>query len=83
MKTFTKALIVAAVAGAAAAPLAIAMEAHQDQQPHMTAALTHLQEAKKELEAAAPDKGGHRAEAIKAVDSAIHHTQAGIKAGAK
>ncbi len=83
MKMFTKALIVAAVAAAAAAPLAIAMEAQQDPQPHMTAALHHLEEAKKELDAAAPDKGGHRAEAIKAVENAIHHTQAGIKAGAK
>lgn len=47
-------------------------------QPHMEAALTALQSAKTHLKEAADDKGGHKAAAVKAVDEAIMHVQAGI-----
>jgi hypothetical protein len=47
-------------------------------QPHMNAALTELQAARQELEAAVSDKGGHRVNAIRLVDDAISETQAGI-----
>ena len=39
--------------------------------PHIKAAITELVEARKELQTAARDFGGHRAEAVKAVDEAI------------
>jgi hypothetical protein len=42
-------------------------EAH----PHIRAAIRELQEARHELETAAHDFGGHRKEAIEAVDNAI------------
>jgi hypothetical protein len=56
----------AAAAGAAA------------QQPHMRAALASLREARRHLDLAAPDKGGHRVKAIGLVDEAIKETQAGM-----
>jgi DNA-binding FadR family transcriptional regulator len=48
-------------------------------QPEMTAALEHLREAKKALESASHDKGGHRVKAIAAVNEAIRHVQEGIQ----
>jgi len=39
--------------------------------PHMHASLAELKEARRELKEAAHDFGGHRAEALKAVDAAI------------
>jgi hypothetical protein len=50
-------------------------------QPHMQAALSALQTAKAELEAAIPDKGGHRVKAIALVNDAITEVHAGIAAG--
>lgn len=48
------------------------------QQPHMRAALGSLREARRHLDLAAPDKGGHRVKAIALVDDAIKETQAGM-----
>ena len=47
-------------------------------QPNMQAARTSLQTAKAELQRATPDKGGHRANAIKLVTAAISEVNAGI-----
>ena len=47
-------------------------------QPHMQAALDHLRAAKVELEAADPDKGGHRVAALKLVNKAITQVEEGI-----
>lgn len=47
-------------------------------QPHMQAALEHLRAAKVELEAATPDKGGHRAKAIALTSDAIVQVEKGI-----
>lgn len=47
-------------------------------QPHMEAALAKLKEAKVELNKASEDKGGHRVNAIKAVDVAIEQVQKGM-----
>lgn len=47
-------------------------------QPHMEAALAKLKEAKAELNQASDDKGGHRVNAIKAVDHAIEQIQKGM-----
>ena len=46
-------------------------EAH----PHIRAALNELREAKGELQSAAHDFGGHRADALKATDEAIHQLE--------
>jgi len=48
-------------------------------QPHMQAALSHLRQAKVQLEKALPDKGGHRAAAIVHVNGAITEVLAGIE----
>jgi FlaG/FlaF family flagellin (archaellin) len=50
-----------------------------DDQPHMHAALESLKQAKTHLEQAEHDKGGHRDKAIKSVDAAIKHVEAGMK----
>jgi len=47
-------------------------------QPHMQAALEHLRAAKVELDAATPDKGGHRAKAIALTNDAIAQVERGI-----
>jgi hypothetical protein len=47
-------------------------------QPHMRAALDHLQNAKAELQAAEADKGGHRVKAIALVNDAIGEVRAGM-----
>jgi hypothetical protein len=47
-------------------------------QPHMRAALDHLQGAKTELQLALADKGGHRVKAIALVNDAIAEVQAGM-----
>jgi hypothetical protein len=47
-------------------------------QPHMAAAMDHLRLARKELNLALADKGGHRAKALELVNSAIDEVQAGI-----
>ena len=48
-------------------------------QPEMTAAIQHLREAHQNLEAAAADKGGHRATAIQLINQAIAEVEAGIE----
>ena len=48
-------------------------------QPHMQAALDSLKVAKRELEQADADKGGHRAKAIGLVNEAINHVERGIE----
>lgn len=48
------------------------------QQPHMQAALDALRTAKRHLEMAEADKGGHRVKAMEHVDAAITETEAGI-----
>jgi hypothetical protein len=47
------------------------------QEPHMSAAMGHLEQAKAELEKAAPNKGGHREKALQLVDQAIEQVRAG------
>ena len=50
-------------------------------QPHMRAALNYLRSARSELQEAATNKRGHRAEALRLTNEAIGETQAGIEAG--
>jgi hypothetical protein len=70
-------LIGVAVAMAASFAAGFAIAA----QPHMQNALHALRNSKAELEAALPDKAGHRVKAIGLVDQAIAEVQAGIVAG--
>jgi len=51
-----------------------------DDQPHMQSALDSLRNAKRELDQATSDKGGHRAKAIDLVKEAIAEVKAGIEA---
>lgn len=53
----------------------------QVHQPRMEAALEALKEARAELEIAAPNKGGHREEAIELINHAIEQVKQGIEAG--
>jgi len=46
-------------------------------EPHMSAAIGHLQQAKNELEKATATKGGHRENAMRLVDQAMAEVQAG------
>jgi hypothetical protein len=48
-------------------------------QPHMRAAIDHLQAARAELQSAVADKGGHRAKAKELVDRAIGEVEAGME----
>jgi uncharacterized iron-regulated protein len=50
-------------------------------QPHMQNALNALENAKRNLENATADKGGHRAKALDYVRDAIDHVKKGIGAG--
>ncbi len=73
------------VAGAAVALGATALTAAPAEaagQPHMTSALASLQTALSELQAAIPDKGGHRLKAIALVKAAIAETTKGLAVGA-
>jgi hypothetical protein len=72
------------VAGAAVALGASTLTASTAQaaQPHMNRALTDLQSALNQLNAASPDKGGHRLKAIALVKQAIDETTAGMASGA-
>ena len=53
--------------------------AEHEQFPHVHAAIRELREAKKELERAAHDFGGHRVVAVKACDHAIEQLEKAIK----
>jgi len=50
-----------------------------EQHPHIRAAISELREARRELETAAHDFGGHRKEALEAVDNAIKQLQQALQ----
>lgn len=50
-----------------------------EQHPHIRAALRELREARQELQTAAHDFGGHRKEALEAVDNAIKQLQEALQ----
>lgn len=79
MTPYRKSAIAAAL-GIALAGYAASAAAQVDQ-PHMQKALTDLQRARAELDAAAHDKEGHRGRAVQYVDQAIGEVRAGIAAG--
>ena len=74
--------------GTAAATLAIATgvavtttpaSARKMEQPHMKTALGHLELAKRDLDKATPDKGGHRVKALELVAQAMVEVKAGME----
>jgi hypothetical protein len=69
---FTHTLAVAALLAAVSLPSFAA-------QPHMEAALAYLQQARAQLQQASNDKGGNRADALRAVDKAINEVRRGIE----
>jgi hypothetical protein len=71
------AVVFALAFGAIGAGIALAA------QPHMTNAHADLQTALSQLNAATPDKAGHRTAAINYVNEAIVQVNAGIAAGDK
>ena len=71
-------VLAAAPALGIAAVVALPAAAKADQ-PHMEAALDHLRAARKELDAATNDKGGHRGNAIRLVNDAIRETERGVE----
>jgi hypothetical protein len=50
-----------------------------ERHPHLRKALHELREARKELKTAAHDFGGHRVEAIEAIDVAIKQLEVALK----
>lgn len=78
-KASTVALAFALTTVLASTSLQTANAADGDNQKKMGAALDNLQDARNKLENATADKGGHRVKAMKAVDTAIKETKAGIK----
>jgi hypothetical protein len=78
MKFRTTAMLAAGAVAVAALGAVGGFNAARADQPHMQAALSDLRAARAELIAATADKGGHRAAAIQATDTAISETQAGI-----
>jgi len=48
-------------------------------QPHMQAALENLRAARRELDRASEDKGGHRARAIALVNDAVVQVEEGMR----
>ena len=67
-----KALLGAAIAASMGIGYAIGA------QPHMEASVGLLQNARTELAAATPNKGGHREKALGLIDQAISEVRAGI-----
>ncbi|HRE61637.1 MAG TPA: hypothetical protein PKY73_00955 [Hyphomonas sp.] len=76
---FGKSVLAAAVLVAGSAGMLAGMAIAD--QPNMRNALDHLREARDYLQAASHNKGGHRVAAIRLVNEAIDHVQAGIDAG--
>jgi hypothetical protein len=46
-------------------------------EPHMSAAMGHLEQARAELEKAAPNKGGYRENALRLIDQAMQQVKDG------
>jgi hypothetical protein len=54
-------------------------QAKESKEPHIRAAIRELRETKKELEIADHDFGGHRKEAVEAVEVAIRQLEKALK----
>jgi len=77
MKTIVKTSLLAAGLGAVLASGILIGQAIA-YQPHMEAALDALHTAKHELEESSHNKGGHRIEALRLTNEAIHEVEMGM-----
>ncbi|MBI3653877.1 MAG: hypothetical protein HY231_22835 [Acidobacteria bacterium] len=59
--------------------LLLPTRAKASDQPHMREAQEALRKAKRELDDATPDKGGHRNKALRLVNQALEEVERGIK----
>jgi hypothetical protein len=66
---------------AARPPAAVEQEKKgaREQHPHIRSAIQELREAKRELETAAHDFGGHRKEALESVNNAIKQLEVALQ----
>lgn len=78
MKLSKRDFVVGSAAALGLASLVSAASAND--QPHMNKAVEYLQMAKKELQNAAANKGGHRVQAMNLIDQAIREVRAGKQA---
>ena len=79
MKTqISRRSVLSTIVPAALVGFAFPRTASAADQPHMQAALDALRLAKRELEQATTDKGGHRARAMGLVNQAINQVERGI-----
>ena len=78
MKDFSRRSVLSTILPAAVLAVVLPGRAKAADQPHMQAALDALKNARRELEAATTDKGGHRAKALTLVNDAIAQVQKGI-----
>jgi hypothetical protein len=78
MASSTRTFVIAITAAVAGALGGFAGSVGADQ-PRMQSALSHLESAERELEAATEDKGGHRVEALRLVREAQAQVRKGIK----
>jgi hypothetical protein len=60
-------------------PASAEAKPEKERHPHIRAALRELREARRELQTADHDFGGHRKEAIEAVDVAIRQLEKALK----
>ncbi len=58
-------------------------EPEKERHPHVRAAIRELHEAKRDLQKADHDFGGHRVEAINAIDHAIIQLEKAVRSDAK
>ena len=77
--TMTPGVMNAAAPANAPVPQVLKGSKGGEQHPHIRAAIRELREARRELETAAHDFGGHRKEAIEAVDNAIKQLQEALE----
>jgi uncharacterized protein YigA (DUF484 family) len=61
----------------------VQMEKERERHPEIDAAITHLREAKRNLEHAAHDFGGHRVTALKHVDEALEECRLALESDKK
>jgi hypothetical protein len=72
-------LLVLGILAGTLLPIQAYPPAPKEPHPHIHAAIHELKEAKKELQTAAHDFGGHRAAAVKACDEAVTQLETALK----
>ena len=79
MDRFSRRSVLTKVLPASLLAIVLPGRAKAAQQPRMEAALEALRNAKRELDAATSDKGGHRVKALRLVNQAMDEVQKGMR----